>query len=84
MDYKYQHVVDAANVSFYGRLTNCCKELSDQECEQYGIVNGYKSELLFPWEHIDEEWDIVEKNQTRYSNVEELRLASPLVAEFEI
>jgi len=84
MDYKYQTVVKDADAVFYGRLTNCCKELTDQECEQHGIVNGYKSELLFPWEKIDEEWEIIEKKQTSYSNVEQLRLSSPLVAEYPL
>lgn len=84
MDYKYQQVVEDANAVFYGRLTNCCKELSDQECEQHGLINGYKTELLFPWEHIDEEWEIIEQKQTSYSNVEELRLNSPLVAEYPL
>ncbi len=30
MDYNYQNVVEDAEVSFYGSLTNCCKELSDE------------------------------------------------------
>lgn len=84
MDYKYQNVVVDAEVSLYGNLTNCCKELSDAECEQYGIINGYKQELIFPWENIDEEWDIVELKQHQYSSVEELQIQSPLVAEYPL
>ena len=84
MDYKYQNVVKDAEISFYGNLTNCCKELTDQECERLGIVNGYKAELLFPWEKIDEEWKIVELKQHQYMNVDELRQSSPLVAEYPV
>jgi len=82
MDYKYQDVVKDAEVSLYGNLTNCCKELTDQECEGLGIE--YKKELIFPWEKIDEEWDIVELKQHKYSNVSELQSISPLVAEYPL
>ena len=84
MDYKYKDVVKDAEVSIYGNITNCCKELTDQECEQLGIVNGYKTELLFPWEEINEEWKIVELKQHKYSNVDKLRESSILVAEYPI
>ncbi len=84
MDYKNQNVVIDAEVSLYGRLTNCCKELSDAECRRHGIINGYTSELLFPWESIDEEWGIVELKQTPFIHVEELRTNSPLVAEYPL
>ncbi|MFH1244626.1 MAG: phosphoribosyltransferase [bacterium] len=84
MDYKYQDVVVDAEVSFYGNLTNCCKELTDSQCKELGIVNGYKSELLFPWENIDEEWDIVALKQHHYSNLKELQIKSPLVAEYPL
>lgn len=82
MDYKYQDVVKDAEVSFFGNLTNFCKELSDQECEKLGIEN--KEELIFPWENIEEEWNIVELKQYKYSNVDKLREISPLVAEFPL
>lgn len=82
MDYKYQDVVKDAEISFYGNLTNCCKELSDEECEKLGIQ--YKKELLFPWERVDEEWEIVELKQHKYANLEKIISQSPLVATFDI
>jgi hypothetical protein len=82
MDYKYQDVVKDAEVSFYGNLTNCCKELSDEECQKLGIE--YKRELLFPWEKIDEEWEIVELKQHKYANLEEIKSHSTLVAEYSL
>ena len=82
MDYNYQDVVSDAEVSFYGTLTNCCKELSDEECERLGLE--YKSELMFPWEKVDEEWDIIEMKQRKYSNVDEIRENSELVAEYDL
>jgi hypothetical protein len=84
MDYKYQDVVTDVEVSFYGNLTNCCKELTDAQCEELGIVNGYKSELLFPWESIEEEWKIVELKQHDYMNIKQLAEKSPLVAEYPL
>ena len=82
MDYKYQNVVKDAEVSFYGTLTNCCKELSDEECKNLGIE--YKKDLLFPWERIDEEWEIIEKKQHKYNNLSEIVKNSPVVAEFDL
>lgn len=82
MDYNYQNIVKDAEVSFYGNLTNCCKELSDQQCEELGIE--YKRELMFPWEKIDEEWEIVELKQHKYNNVEELRKNSELIDEYDL
>lgn len=82
MDYKYQNVVTDAEVSLYGNLTNCCKELTDEECQKLGIE--YKQELIFPWEKIEEEWEIVELKQHKYSNVDKLRDSSPLVAEYPL
>jgi hypothetical protein len=82
MDYKYQDVVTDAEVSFYGNLTNCCKELTDEECDKLGIQ--YKKELLFPWEKIDEEWEIIEFKQHHYNNLEELMAKAPLVAEYPL
>jgi len=84
MDYKYHNVVTSAEVALYGNLTNCCKELSDEECKDYGIIYGYKTELLFPWESIEEEWEIVELKQHNYNNVESIQSTSPLVAEFPL
>ncbi|MFZ2199285.1 MAG: hypothetical protein WAV40_00660 [Microgenomates group bacterium] len=82
MDYKYQDVVKDAEISFYGNLTNCCKELTDEECQKLGIE--YKQELIFPWEKIEEEWEIVELKQHQYSNVDQLRESSALVAEYPL
>lgn len=82
MDYKYQDVVKDAEVSFYGNLTNCCKELSDEECENLGIE--YEKELIFPWEKIEEEWDIVKLKQHEYSNLTQIQNNSPLVAEYPL
>ncbi|NMB56852.1 hypothetical protein GYA19_02840 [Candidatus Beckwithbacteria bacterium] len=82
MDYKYQDVVKDAEVCFYGNLTNCCKELSDKECEKLGIQ--YKKELLFPWENVDEEWEIVELKQHQYNNVEQIRQQAALIVEYNL
>lgn len=82
MDYKYQDVVKDAEISFYGNLTNCCKELTDEECQKLGIQ--YKKDLLFPWENIKEEWEIVELKQHKYANLEKIRINSPLVAEYDL
>lgn len=82
MDYKYQDVVKDASVSFYGKLTNCCKELTDEQCKKLGIE--YKKDPIFPWENIEEEWEIVELKQHEYNNAEELRSNSELVAEFPL
>lgn len=82
MDYNYQNVVEDADVFFYGNLTNCCKELSDEECQNLGLE--YKKELLFPWEHIGEEWDIIECKQSQYSNLDNILKNSELVAEYDL
>lgn len=82
MDYNYQDVVDQASTTFFGNLTNACKELSDSECKKLGLQ--YKKELLFPWENVAEEWDIVQLRQTEYSNVEKLKNESSLVAEYQL
>lgn len=82
MDYNYQDVVKEAEVSFFGNLTNCCKELSDEQCEKLGIE--YKRELMFPWEGIEEEWEIVELKQHKYNNVEDIKKDSVLVAEYDL
>lgn len=82
MDYNYQNVVKDAEVAFFGNLTNCCKELSDEQCEKLGIE--YKRELMFSWEGIEQEWDIVELKQHKYNNVEEIKKNSDLVAEYNL
>lgn len=82
MDYNYQDVVKDAEVSFYGELTNCCKELTDEECDKLGIE--YKKELLFPWERIEEEWEIVEMKQHKYANVQEIIKKSTLITEYDL
>lgn len=82
MDYNYQDVVKDAEVSFYGNLTNCCKELSDKECEELDIE--CKKELLFPWEKIEEEWEIVKLKQHKYMNLKEIKDHSDLVAEYDL
>jgi hypothetical protein len=82
MDYKYQDVVKDAEISFYVNLTNCCKELTDEECIKLGIE--YRKELIFPWENIAEEWDIIEKKQHAYTNVNEIMEQSVLVAEYDL
>lgn len=82
MDYNYQKVVEAAEVSFYGSLTNCCKELTREKCEELGIQN--KQELIFPWENIDEEWDIIELKQHPYKNLNKIMDKAPLVASYPL
>jgi len=82
MDYNYQDVVKDAKVSFYGRLTNCCKELTKPECNKLRIE--YEREPIFPWENIQEEWKIVELKQYKYNNVNELRNSSPLIKKFPL
>ncbi|PIR62143.1 MAG: hypothetical protein COU66_00080 [Candidatus Pacebacteria bacterium CG10_big_fil_rev_8_21_14_0_10_44_11] len=82
IDYRYQDVVEDAEATFYGELTNCCKELTDEECKKLGIQ--YKKELLFPWETVDEEWEIVELKQHRYNNLDSIMANSPLVAEYPL
>lgn len=82
MDYNYQSVVKEAEVSFYGNLTNCCKELTDEECERLNIQ--YKKELIFPWEKIEEEWEIIEKKQHKYANLEEIKNHSQVVAVYDL
>lgn len=81
MDYHYQNAVEDAEVSLYGNLTNCCKELTDEECERLGIQ--YKKDLLFPWERIEEEWEIVELKQHAYANVDAIISKSPVIAEYD-
>lgn len=82
MDYNYQNVVKDAEVSFYGNLTNCCKELSDKQCKELGLE--YEKELLFPWEKIEEEWEIIEMKQRKYTNLKEIIDNSPVVAEYDL
>lgn len=82
MDFNYQDVVKDAEISFYGRLTNDCKELSNEECERLGLE--YKRDLLFPWEKVDEEWEIVELKQHKYNNLKEIQEHSELVAEYDL
>lgn len=76
MDYNYQDVVKDAEVVFYGNLTNCCKELTNEECEKLDIE--YHKELIFPWEKIHEEWEIVEMKQHKYANLQEIMNHSSL------
>jgi len=82
MDYNYQDVVKDAEISFYGSLTNACKELTNKECESLGLE--YKKELIFPWEKVNEEWEIVELKQHKYNNLEEIQANSKLVAEYDL
>ncbi len=82
MDYNYQDVVKDAEVSIYGKLTNCCKELSESECKKLGIES--KQEILFPWEKIDEEWEIIELKQHAYNNVDQIISQSQLLQEFDL
>jgi len=82
MDYNYQNVVTEADVCFYGRLTNDCKELTDKECKKLGIEN--KKELLFPWENIREEWEIIELKQYPYKNLQKIIKNSTFVQEFDL
>jgi len=82
IDYNYQHVVKDAQVVFYGNLTNCCKELTNEECKKLGIE--YKKDLLFPWEKIDEEWEIIEKKQRKYINLQKIINHSSIVAKYDL
>jgi len=82
MDYNYQDVVKDADVCFYGRITNDCKELSVAECKKMGVE--YKRELLFPWENVAEEWEIVEIKQHPYKNLKDIMKNSILVQEFDL
>jgi len=82
MDYNYQDVVKDAEISFYGSLTNACKELTNKECESLGLE--YKKEPIFPWEKVNEEWEIVELKQHKYNNLEEIQANSKLVAEYDL
>ncbi len=82
MDYNYQHVVKDADVCFYGRLTNDCKELSVEECKKLGLE--YKREPLFPWENVAEEWEIIELKQYPYKNLKKIMKKSVLVQEFDL
>ncbi len=82
MDYNYQSVVTDAEVSFYGNLTNACKELTDEQCQELGLEN--EIETIFPWEQIDEEWDIVQLKQRQYNNVKEIQDSAVLIAEYDL
>ncbi len=82
MDYNHQDVVKDADATFYGRLTNDCKELTEAECKKLNLT--YNKELLFPWENVDEEWAIVELKQHKYSNVSQLQTNSTLVKTFDL
>lgn len=39
---------------------------------------------MFPWEHLNEEWDIVELKQFQYNNLENIKKNSELIAEFDL
>lgn len=82
MDYNYQDAVQDAEVSFFGNLTNACKELTDEECQRLGLE--YKRELIFPWEKVEEEWDIIELKQRKYVNVAEIKSQATVVAEYDL
>ncbi len=82
MDYNYQDAVKDADICFYGRLTNDCKELTDKECKKLEIEN--QKELLFPWENISEEWEIITLKQHPYHNLQKIIKNSTLIQEFDL
>lgn len=65
VDYSYQKI-EEVDVLFWGRLTNECRELNEQECRKVGIENV---SYLFPWESLDEEWATVQGKQPKYADL---------------
>ena len=82
MDYNHQTAVKDASAVFYGRLTNDCKELSKKECIKLKI--NCDKDLFFPWENIEEEWEIVELKQHKYNNLQDIYRNSSLVETFNL
>lgn len=72
VDYSYQKMKNI-DASFYGKLTNECRVLSEKECKEKGIFAG---SYLFPWESLDEEWTTVQGKQFPYKDLEEVRKIS--------
>ncbi len=64
-DYTHRKLwyVDA---SFYGRFTNESKSLSAKGCKDKRIKSGV---FLFPWEDMEEEWDMVNSKQYLYRDL---------------
>ena len=65
LDYSHRHSVDSyVEKVFYGKYTNHCEELSEQECEKLGI--GKPS--IAPWENYDEEMCTLLGKQFEYTD----------------
>lgn len=66
MDYSYQKN-QYAEVIFFGRITNECRNLSIKECKAKGIDNPLSH--LLPWEGIEEEYTTVQGKQFEYEDL---------------
>ncbi|MDD2515815.1 MAG: phosphoribosyltransferase [Candidatus Gracilibacteria bacterium] len=66
VDYTYKNI-KGADIAFYGILTNDTKTLTSEECKNLGVD---ETTTLFPWEDLEEEWDIVQCKQTSYQDLD--------------
>jgi len=67
VDYKYRDAVKDADVSFFGKYTNHCEELSEEECKKAGVE--YNSTIA-PWENVEEESLTIKGEQFVYEDID--------------
>lgn len=66
VDYTYKNI-KWADIAFYWILTNDTKTLTSEECKNLWVD---ETTTLFPWEDLEEEWDIVQCKQTSYQDLD--------------
>lgn len=79
IDYSYQKI-DNVEKTFYGKLTNETKALSDKQCKIKKIENIC---YLFPWENIKEEMTTVKGKQFAYGDFKNVYKNSKLKASLD-
>ena len=80
LDYSYRDSAkEYVNESFYGKYTNHCEELSDEECKKLGIEGA----TIAPWENFKEEIAIMEGKEFEYMDGEKVRKNSKKKQDFK-
>lgn len=69
MDYSYQKN-KYAEVIFYGKLTNECRELSVKKCREKGVENPVS--YLLPYLVLEEEYETTQGKQYQYKDLDEV------------
>ena len=80
IDYGYRNAVKADAI-FFGRYSNECETLSQEEACNKGIFPGTK---LLPWEIDREEKETLETKQFEYSDLNQYFIKSEVIKEIEL